>query len=97
MHETPYGVVSSDAESTEVYSTHIMLWDWAHRPGSSWPCSELARCAEVTARFDPKGDLVDLVVGVLDDEKEISSNELNAWTSDVLRLAGMSDHPAVKS
>jgi hypothetical protein len=91
MIETPYGVVSSDENDTQVYATRLMLWDWANRRNSEWPCSVLKYQDEVTVTFDSKGDLVD----ISPDVEDLMSDELKAWSSDVLTMAGLSGHPAI--
>ena len=59
-------------------------YDWAHRPGVSWPCSTLAG-KRVFAEFDNHGDLVDVAInGRLAD---CDGNEFNAITSDFLKHA----------
>lgn len=90
--ETTYGTVTTNEHGTTVRGSAYELLDWARRPGASWPCSTLALLDEITARFDARGDLVDLE----GDTCEVPSDELNAWTSDVLRDAGLHDHPAIR-
>lgn len=100
MIETAYGVVSTDETGTEVSGEFAHLYSWATRPGRGWPGSDLATLDSISATFDSRGDLVDVKVnydgkpvGIVD----FDSAELNAWNSDVLRAAGMTDHPAIRS
>jgi len=97
MIETPYGAVSGDEHDAEVSATRLQLWDWAHRTGSSWPCSALATYDEVSATFID-GDLVELRVidnGFDSEAEDLGSDELNAWSSDVLKAAGFENHPVL--
>jgi hypothetical protein len=89
METTNYGTVSWSTDSVEIHATRTMLYDWAHRPDASWPCSSLALCDEITARFDANG-LFDLLG---DGDDEIPADEFNAWSSDLLRDTLPKDHP----
>ena len=93
VRETTYGTVTTNEHGTTVRGSAYELADWARRPGAVWPCSILARLDELTASFDARGDLVDLIG---DDGHDIPADELNAWTSDVLRDAGLHEHPAIR-
>ena len=104
MIETAYGVVSTDETGTEVYGEFAHLYSWATRPNQAWPGAELANLDSISAKFDSRGDLVDLKVaydgrpvGIVIIGLDIDSAELNAWSSDVLRAAGMTDHPAIRN
>lgn len=81
----------------QISNDNIKLWlstddtyDWAHKPGTSWPCSKLAG-KRLFAEFDANG-LVDYRVngryGIY-----IPSDEFNAITSDSLRLKLPGEHP----
>jgi hypothetical protein len=92
--ETPYGSASSGDDGSQVNGTRSQLYAWAHRAGAAWPCSQLAKFDEVTATFDARGDLVDLVTVDIDQpgrEDDIPADELNAWTSDVLTTARLEE------
>jgi hypothetical protein len=101
MIETAYGVVSTDDTSTEVSAEFAQLYAWATRPGLEWPASDLATLDSISATFDASGDMVDVQfaydgkppVGVAD----IDGAEIDAWSSDVLRAAGLTDHPAIRN
>lgn len=89
---TPYGSVFwfADMETVRISATHSQLYDWANRPGYSWPCSTLTDCTYVSATFNADG-LVDIDhPGTY----ELDANEFNAWSSDVLRDVLSPDHPA---
>ena len=99
MIETPFGVVSSEGNETSVYATGLHLYDWATRPGAVWPCSALRHYDEIEVSF-VDGDLVEIRVSVGgrdDAADDLLSDELNAWSSDVLRAAGLADHLAIRS
>jgi hypothetical protein len=88
--ETAYGVAVIDDRIVSVYAQPAVLEAWARRPGLTWPCSELARSRETVCAVFDRGGLLDLE-GVAD----VSGDELSAWSSDVLRLAGLRvEHPA---
>ena len=54
-------------------------YNWAHKPGASWPCSQLSG-HRVFAEFADNGDLVDYTVdGRI---KDVDANELNAILAD---------------
>lgn len=98
---TAYGTVSAGTDGAEVYGEFAQLYAWATRPGAAWPCSDLRALDSISVTFDSRGDLVD-ITGAYDgrpassDQLDISCDELSAWTSDVLRAAGLADHPAVR-
>lgn len=70
-----YGGVVIDATGADTY-------DWSHRPGSAWPCSELSGNAVVISLAD-NGDLIDLE-GV----EDCGGDELTAFADDALTNAG---------
>lgn len=81
----------ADMETVKVEGSAYELDSWAHRPGASWPCSVLAGLDSICVVFDRNG-LVDIDV---DEDEELSSDELSAWTSDVLEAARLPEsHPA---
>ncbi len=96
-HETPYGSVSITPNGVRIDANQSQLYDWAHRPGASWPCSTLDDLESISAAFDANG-LVDLEQDPPYDYEtgagEIMGDELNAWSSDVLRDVLPKDHPA---
>jgi hypothetical protein len=101
MIETAYGTVSTDDTGTEVSGEFAQLHAWATRPGSEWPASQLAKLDSISAKFDARGDLVDLNVAfdglpAGPSPDDLGSDELGAWSSDVLRAAGLTDHPAIR-
>lgn len=101
LAETEYGTVSygADSDSVQVSATFPQLYQWAHRPNALWPCSDLVMLDSIRADFADNGDLVDLetVADGKAGQWELTSDELSAWSSDVLRDAGLADNPAVRS
>ena len=54
-------------------------YNWAHRPGANWPCSQLAG-HRVFAEFADNGDLIDYAIdGRI---KDVDTNEFNAIMGD---------------
>lgn len=99
MIETAYGTVSTDENGTEVSAEFAQLYSWATRPGLVWPCSQLAKLDSISAKFDARGDLVDLTVAfdglpAGPSPEDLGADELTAWSWDVLRAA-LPDHPAI--
>ena len=68
-------------------------YNWATRPGESWPCSDL-RGNRVFVEFDSAGDLVDLAIN--GKGADVDGHELSACVSDFLR-AKYPDHPAIRA
>ncbi len=91
---TEYGSIVVSEHGVTVYGIAPQLYRWAHRPDAVWPCSALAadEVDEVVASFDSRGDLV----GLEGETYALGADELSAWTSDVLRLAGLASHPAIR-
>lgn len=90
--ETPYGTAIIGEDWCSVTAHLGQLHDWATRPRESWPCSVLyGDIDSVTAGFDTNG-LFDLTVLPAEPE-DLTGDELNAWTSDVLAIALTPDHP----
>ena len=80
-----------DTNSFTIWLSAHDTYSWAHRSGSSWPCSESSdkRCR---ADFDENG-LVDLTVNGREASAELSAWELNAIVSDYAREVLPSSHP----
>ena len=83
----------------QVNNCNVKLWvsanetyEWAHRVGKSWPCSQLSG-KRLFAEFDGSGLLDIAINGRMTD---CDANEFNALTSDMLRDSGKvpTDHPA---
>lgn len=64
-----------------INATREETYDWAHRPGNSWPCSGLSG-SEVRIELDGDGNLVDLFTEA--SSGEIQAHELNAFIEDAL-------------
>lgn len=90
-HRTPYGDAWVAADHVAIAAHGGQLYQWAHRPGAVWPCSVLDDLDGIRAEFDSNG-LLDLVTP--SDSEDLSADELNAWSSDVLRDVLPTDHPA---
>lgn len=80
----------------KIYPSSVNLWlsmrdtyEWAHKPGASWPCSQLAY-RRVFVAFDRNG-LCDLLVDGR--EADIDANELSACCADHLDGKLPKDHP----
>jgi hypothetical protein len=84
--QTPYGTFSRDEDAIRIRATGSELWAWAHRSGSAWPCSTLATLDSIDVLFD-RGDLVELSSEPSDGTADLSADELNAWSEDVIAEA----------
>ncbi len=80
----------------QVYNRTVKLWasasdtyNWAHRPGSSWPGSQLSD-SRLFAEF-ARGDLVDYAINGR--SADIDLSEFNAFTSDMLATKLDPSHP----
>ena len=83
-YDTDYGSVTFQEDGSAVIIAHADdLYRWANRPGNFWPCSELAGLDYIIATFTPNGDLVDLEQ-FPEDGFDITADEFDAWSSDVL-------------
>lgn len=89
--KTPFGKLDKVGCEWSVRATRDELYEWAHRPGASWPCATLRR--GVWARFNDDngalGDLVDTNAG-----ENVDGNEFSAWACDVFALAHNPRNPA---
>lgn len=92
---TTFGTVTRQASRTTIAADGATLYDWAHRGDCRWPCSVLARLDKIEVAFDSRGDLVNIDADE-DDSADLSSDELNAWSSEVLIRAGYPNHPAIR-
>lgn len=82
--------VSINPWSVKVWLSARDTYEWAHKAGASWPCSQLSN-RRVFAEFD-RGGLVDFTIN--GKSRDCDANELNAITSDALRGRLPKDHPA---
>jgi hypothetical protein len=90
-HTQEYGLVRITESRVHVIAPGIALYDWAHRAGAAWPCSELARLDSIRVELDANG-LLDMVTSP--DGVDVPSDELNAWLGDVLGDVLPKSHPA---
>ncbi len=58
-------------------------YDWAHRSGNSWPCSQLSG-RRLFAAFAPNEDLVELSIDGGRGNQDCDATEFNAITDDFL-------------
>jgi hypothetical protein len=93
---TTFGTVTRESGYTTVSADGDTLRDWAHRGDNSWPCSALATLDACEATFCEVGDLIELRCTENDEDVDLSSDELNAWTSECLVRAGYPNHPAIR-
>ena len=56
-------------------------YDWANKPGASWPCSFLSN-RRVVAVFEDNGDLVDLAIDGGRGDQDCPADEFNAIMAD---------------
>lgn len=56
-------------------------YNWAHRPGATWPCSFLSD-RQVFAEFDLAGDLVDLQIDGGRGDQDCPADEFTACIDD---------------
>lgn len=82
---------------TKIHESSVAIWlsandtyQWAHRPGSSWPCSQLSG-HRVFAAFDSNG-LYDMAID--GKSRDCDASEFNACLSDHLRRKLPPSHPA---
>ena len=87
--------------TTKLWLSASDTWEWAHRSGAHWPCSEV-QGLDLYAEFDGNGDLVDLATngrgsgGWSSTHNSIPGDEFRAITSDFLRERYGPDHPAIR-
>lgn len=87
---TDYGVVAAGSHAVEISADGHELHAWAGRHGARWPCSQLARLDRIVVAFDRDG-LVSMET--TPEVNNLAADELNAWSSDVLRELIPADHP----
>jgi len=73
---TEYGAVKLWLSRQDTY-------EWAHRPGNAWPCSQLSG-NRLWAEFDRNGDLVEYAINGQHDV-HLDACEFNAITEDFLK------------
>ena len=77
--------IQQNGKSITLWASAKDTYNWAHKSGSSWPCSQLSG-KRFVATFDD-GDLVDLVVDGKTgaDNLDIDANEFDAICRDLLQ------------
>lgn len=87
--------VTHSADGVTVEAHHSALVDWATRPGSEWPCSQLRELGHLHADFDSNG-LLDLDASEwetgLNSDVDLGADEFNAFTSDAIAAVLPTDH-----
>lgn len=84
--------ISISKNSATLFVSARDTYQWAHKPGASWPCSTLSgRRFAVT--FDRNG-LVDLTVDGKYDVDDVDGHELAAICADLLATKLPATHPA---
>jgi hypothetical protein len=74
--------VQSNEWGTKIQASKNDTYDWAHRAGNAWPCSDLSG-HRLFVGLDIRGDLVDLLIdGKF--EQDVAIHELNAFIEDVM-------------
>lgn len=68
---------------TQVWLSARDTYEWAHKPGASWPCSFLSD-RRLFAEFEPNGDLVDLSIDGGNGDQDCPADELNAIIDDLV-------------
>ena len=71
VKRTPSGGVMIKASARDT-------WNWAHRPGASWPCSSLSG-HKIMVELEKNGDLIDFT-----GPEDCDAHELRAFTDDAL-------------
>ena len=81
--------VQDNGDSVAIWANTHDTYEWAHKTGAAWPCSELSG-HRFFAAFDTNG-LVALTVDGRD--ADVPGDELSAITSDLLAEHLSIDHP----
>lgn len=81
-----------DQHGVTLWASARDTYAWAHRPGESWPCSQLSG-RRVVACFDRNG-LCDLSIDGGRGDQDVDGNELSALCADMLAARLPKDHPA---
>jgi hypothetical protein len=82
--------LQDNGDSLALWVSANETYEWAHRTGSAWPCSELSG-HRFSAAFDTNG-LVDLTVDGRDGH-DVPGDELSAIVSDLLAERLPTTHP----
>lgn len=78
--------IQRSEHGTKIWLSANDTYNWAHKPGAAWPCSDLSG-RRVFAEFAKNGDLVDLSIDGGRGDQDCSSNELDAIMADHLGSA----------
>ena len=69
---------------TKLWLSANDTYQWAHKAGTSWPCSFLAD-KPLFAEFDSNGDLIDLAINYRHGDQDCPGDEFKAITDDFLK------------
>jgi hypothetical protein len=72
--------IQRSGASVKVWGSSSDTYDWAHRPGRRWPCSQLSGRRVFAELY--QGDLVELSLD--GEDGDVDANELNAFLEDAL-------------
>lgn len=76
--------IQRHGKQTTIWASNRDTYDWAHKPGASWPCSTIS---DHRLRIDlDNGDLVDLTIDgrYPPPDMDIEGYELTAFIDDAL-------------
>ena len=74
--------INKTDNGTRLWLSANDTYDWAHKSGASWPCSELSG-HRLYAEFDKDNNLIDITID--GKYKNCSIDEFNAITSDFMQ------------
>lgn len=90
IRQTFYGEVSiTPAGDVFIVAGGNETYNWAHKAGAAWPCSDLSGHA-VEVAIAANGDLIDMEGG-----GGVTSAELDAFTSDLISFI-VDAHPGMR-
>jgi hypothetical protein len=71
---------------TKIWASRNDTYAWAHRCGSSWPCSTLSdKRLFIETDQDRDGKLIDLEINNGRGDQDVNGHELNAFIEDALK------------
>ncbi len=74
--------IKKSDQGTQLWLSANDTYNWAHKPGASWPCSALSG-HRLYAEFDKDNDLIDMAIDGRC--KDCPVNELNAIVADFIQ------------
>jgi hypothetical protein len=76
--------IVENCPGTKIWASKDNTYDWAHRAGNSWPCSDLSD-KRVFVELSHNGDLVDMSINGGHGDQDVAIHELNAFIEDALK------------